>query len=183
VRLGTAAVIALTLALPLGACSDTSGFGQVLLFSSDVKLAAPTADSATVPSALDITQENVGRYPERISDAGQWDVALRQSGGALYLHPLPATLRRVAAGLVGPESRSFDDLDEAPSSSHYSDSTVVVQEGSSYFLKSRQVVSQFGTACVFYAKAKAKEVNAAAGTATFTVTVNETCNDRRLKED
>jgi hypothetical protein len=182
VRLATAVLSLAALALPLAACDGNSAFGQVLLFTKDIKLAAPTVDSASVASALDLTTDAATRFPEQSADAERWDVALRKEGGALYLRPLPATLRHQAAGVIGPDSRDFDALKTAPSSSHYADSLVVVQAGASYFLKSRQSLSQFGSACLYYAKAKATEVNVAAGTATFTVTLNETCNDRRLVE-
>jgi hypothetical protein len=182
VRLVIASVLSFALAVSLGACQDDPyGLNQVLIAQDTVKLAAPTADSLSVGSALDVTTANAVRFPERSSDAQAWDVALRQSGGQLYLRPYPGSPTQIGAGIVGPTSDVFESVKTAPSRNQYGDSAVVVQEGKTYLLRSRQF-AETGVVCVRYAKITPVLVNAAAGTARIAVATSAQCNDRRLKE-
>jgi hypothetical protein len=182
VRLVTASALAFALAAPLAACNDDPyGLNQVIIAADTVKLAAPTADSLTVGSALDVTSTNATRFPERSSDALAWDVALRVSGGQLYLRPYPGSVSQIGAGIVGPTSDVFADVKTAPSRNQYGDTTVVVQEGKTYLVRSRQF-GESGIVCVRYSKITPVEVKPAAGTVRLAVATNVGCNDRRLKE-
>lgn len=182
-RLVLASVVAFGVAASLAACNDDPyGLNKVTLSTdSAVKLAAPTADSANVGSALDVTTANAARFPERSSDAQAWDVALRQSGSTFYLRPYPGMSTQIGAGINGPTSDVFADADMAPSRTQYGDTAVVVQQGKTYYVRSRQF-GELGVVCVRYAKVTPVAVVPAAGTVTLLVTTNVGCNDRRLKD-
>ena len=181
-RFAIAAAVALFGALALGACNDSTGVQDGVVTRDTLKLAAPTVDSASVASALDFTVGAAPRFPERTADAGLWDVALRASGGQLYLRPAPAVGARVGAGVIGPTSDVFENVKTVPSRSNYGDTAVVLQPGKTYLVHSRQGVDAYGSACFYYGKMTVLEANAAAGTARFAARVNTTCNDRRVSE-
>jgi hypothetical protein len=145
-------------------------------------LAAPTADSAATPSAIDVASVSHARFPERSSDALLWDVALRKTGGALYFRPYPGSGTQIGAGINGPTSEDFAKLKTAPSRSNYGDTTVVVQEGKTYTVRSRQV-AEVGTVCVHYAKLSPLVANVAAGTVRIVLVSSAQCSDRRLTDD
>ena len=133
-RLVLASVVAFGLAASLAACNDDPyGLNQVTLATdSAVKLAAPTADSSIVGSALDVTTANAARFPERSSDAQSWDVALRQNGSTFTFRPYPGSSTQIGSGIIGPTSDVFADASEAPSRTQYGDTAVAGQEGKTY---------------------------------------------------
>jgi hypothetical protein len=182
VRLVTASALAFALAASLGACNnDPYGLNAVTLAADTVKLAAPTADSANVGSAFDVTSTTGARFPERSADAQAWDFSVRQVGAQLYFRPYPGSQNQVGAGIIGPTSDVFADVKTAPSRNQYGDTAVVVQEGKTYLLRSRQF-GESGVVCVRYSKITPVEVKPAAGTVRLAYATNVGCNDRRLKE-
>ncbi|HET6764848.1 MAG TPA: hypothetical protein VFH27_14285 [Longimicrobiaceae bacterium] len=181
-RFAIAASVALFGALALGACNDSTGVQDGVVSRDTVMLAAPTVDSVALPSALDLTLSGAGRFPERSSDAGQWDVALRLVAGQLYLRPASGTGTRLGAGILGPTSDQFEQLKTVPSRSNYPDSTVLLQVGKTYQVHSRQGVDIYGGSCYYYGKLTPVALNPAAGTARVALRVNSTCNDRRVSE-
>lgn len=182
-RLVLVSVAAFGLAASLAACNnDPYGLNQVTLATDTAaKIAAPTADSASLGSAIDITNSNIARFPERSSDAQSWDFALRQSGSTFYFRPYPGSVSQIGAGLIGPTSDVYASADMAPSRTQYGDTAVVVQPGKTYYVRSRQF-GELGVVCVRYAKLTPIAVSPVAGTVTLSVTSNVGCNDRRLKE-
>lgn len=171
----------------LAACGDSTGFRIDPILSTDtVEIAVPAPQNAELPTALDITSAGSGirggRFPERASDAGEWDFALRARGGSLVLVP---------AGALGLQSRAsitralpnttFDELVEAPGrTSFVSDSAVALQTGSVYAARSRLISSGFGGSCEQYAKLQPLVVDPALGRVRVLITTNERCGDPRL---
>lgn len=188
-RLGLSAIALLVaVGASLSACGENPfTAGDAVILSDTVKLAAPTADSANVGSALDVIFENAVRFPERVGDAGNWDVALRVEGGALVLRPITTQAGFVGSSVLT-DARTYESIKSAPGSGAFADSinatqgnhTIPLEQGKTYLLRSRQYLETGVGVCVRYAKISAVEVNAAAATARFAVTSNGICNDRRL---
>jgi hypothetical protein len=186
-----AAPFALSLSLVLGACDDPTGFGKPEILEDTVLIAAPSATTADLPSALDVTPGGLGsvgggKFPERQPDAEQWDVALRVRGGELVFAPPSALgltsgqLRR--AGITEPiTDRAFEDLTEAPSSGRYkTDTPVPVRTGAVYGVRSRASL----TGCsAYFAKIQPLEVNPARGTVRLRVATSGFCGDTRLSRE
>lgn len=180
--LGTLGSLVLT-----AACDDSTGFRiDPLLTTDTVEIAAPTAQNADLPTALDVTVMGVGirggRFPERASDAGEWDFALRVRGGELVLLPARALGLESRASITRAlPNQTFDSLVEAPGSSSFvSDSAVVLREGSVYAARSRATRSDFGGACEQYAKLQPLTVDRALARVRLQITTNERCGDPRL---
>lgn len=186
--------LALFFAVALGACNDSTGLGNVDIVEDTVLLAAPSLAAAdTLPSALDVASggfgaEGVGggRFPERVADVENWDVALRIRDGELRFFP-----PRALGFARGPQSRAaitrpitgrtLEEVREAPASSAFlADSSVQVVQGAVYVVRSRQVGGCFGP---FYSKIRPLEVNRAAGTVRVAVATTTPCGDQRLFEE
>ena len=169
----------------LGACGDDPLFPDVTLSVDTVTLTVPGADQ---PSALDLVQAQppftLLRRPELLRDAGEWDIALRRGDTGLVLRPYEAPGSPYRGAGVGTASQDYDRISEAPrGSGSYSDAGLPATQGGVYFLRSRQYPNSNGALCVNYAKAKLLSVDAAAGTAQVAVTLNDNCDDERLKDD
>lgn len=176
----------------LAACEDpNAGLFDPLIQEDTVDLAVPLADT-DVPTALDVAYASSpirGRYPELVSDAEQWDLALRRDGAALVLAPAgvygfqnPVGGASTAA-VTRPLQRSFDEVIEAPGqSSLLRDSTVAIAMGGVYVVRSRRTAAAFG-GCENYAKVQPLALDAAAGTVKLRVVGNARCNDPRLATD
>lgn len=179
----------------LAACGDPNAPAfEAQIVADTVTLVAPDASGPVTPddagSALDIASSSAGfisvRRPERVSDAGQWDVALRRRGGELVLVP-PAALRlggaQARAAITGVEG-GFDDLREVNTRTTFTpDSVVVLRPSAVYLLRSRDVpCGGFGGGNHF-GKLEVLALNPTAGTAQFRVAANRRCSDPRLVAD
>lgn len=178
----------------LAACGDPNAPGfEAQLVTDTVTLVAPDASGPVTPddagSALDIGSSSAGfisvRRPERVSDAGQWDVALRRRGGDLVLVP-PAALRlggaQARAAITGVEG-GFDDVREVSTRTTFApDSVVVLRPSAVYLLRSRVVNCGLGGGNHF-AKLEVLALNPVAGTAQLRVAANRRCSDPRLVAD
>ena len=184
-------LLALFSAVVLGACNDSTGFGRVDIVEDTVLLAAPSSAAAdSLPSALDVTVVagltiGGGRFPERVGDVENWDVALRLRGGQLQFVP-PRALGfergvQARAAITRPMTgRTFAEVRQVPASSSFlADSAVQVVQGAVYVVRSRQP-SCFAP---YYAKIKPLEVNAARGTVRVAVATATPCGDQRLVEE
>lgn len=174
-------LLALPLSLALGACEETSLFGEVRLVADTVTVGTPTGPSG-LPSAIDIAREAgiepLLSRPETLTDAGRWDFAVRQAsaGAPVVLRAFRPVQGTGAAG-IAPSSRDFDQVDEAPRGGGYQSEPVTLVQGATYLLRSRRY-----SACVSYGKAKVLALDAAQGTATLALVVNENCDDERLAD-
>lgn len=172
-------------ALAATGCDDTTNFNIDPLLATDTVEIAAAGVPGGLPSALDVTATSGvifgGRFPEREEDAEQWDVALRLRGGSLFFVPAAALgLDSRAAVTRALQNETFESLVEAPGRDAFlSDSSVVVQQGAVYAIRSRQLSNAFG-ACTQYAKIQPLSVNVATGRVRLQITSNERCEDPRL---
>lgn len=185
-RFRTAALaLLLPLAATLAACDDPFGGREPIIASDTVTLAAPTSDSLTLGSALNLIGPGLVVFPERIGDAfpqPNWDLALRAVDGQLLLRPSPTDTRRIGSRITRARDVDFEDSGRAPERrEEYEVAPVALEVGRVYFVRSR-TYGQVGVRCVNYAKIQPLAVNPAAGTARLAVVSNGVCNDRRLTD-
>ncbi len=170
----------------LSACED-SGFLATLILSADTTAIGVPGGNAE-GSAIDIVRSSgdfdLLRNPEQLTDAEQWDLALRRTaGGGLVFRPFtPVASSLRGAGIIV-SNRGFLELDEAPrGTTAYGTDPLPVTLNGVYLLRSRQFLS--GSAlCVKYAKLQVLEINQAASTVRFAIVINEGCDDERLTDD
>lgn len=183
-RLAAAIVLSGTVA----GCEDSTGTEVPLFLVTDtVEVFAPIAGNAGLPTAVDITGNQSGgvvggRFPELSRDALQWDFAVRIRDGELVLVPaavvgIPNSRAGVTRALEG---ETFESVREAPPQVTFLTDTVIVMEtGSVYAARSRDVPTTFGGACTYYAKLQPLEVDVATGALRFQIVSNQ-CGDPRL---
>jgi hypothetical protein len=187
-----AIVAAIPLALLFAACDSTGTDFDPLIATDTIELAAPTAGSG-LPSAVDITALSGfivgGRYPEEISDAGEWDLALRLVGGELQFVPAGSIGildpgGRSRAGITQPlTGRSFESVTQAPNQGSFvTDRGVPVRVGEVYAARSRLTLC-LSSAVEQYAKLQPLEVDLAAQRVRFRIQTNSRCADQRLSEE
>lgn len=177
-------------ALSLAACDDTTGIGEAVIVHDTVTIGAPSVVADSVPTALDVASLDQisilgGRFPERPSDANDWDVTLRLQNGTFSLLPRGAVgVESNRAGITDPiAGTTFEDLDEAPASSRFKTGTgVPVALGSVYVVRSR-VFACGGFSGFQFAKIQPVAVDVAAGTVRLAVATSFRCQDNRLSED
>jgi hypothetical protein len=190
VRHRVVAFIALSFAVLAAACEDpNAGLLDPALVTDTIQVSAPTPVGGSVPSALDLSALTL-RFPEKETDAANWDLALRVRDGQLVFLPAgyfgiqdPASAPgvRSKAGITHPiTDQTLESLREAPASDRFvTDSAVVMQVGALYAARSR------GRSCGFttgynYAKIKILSADAATGQLSLVITVNQNCGDLRL---
>jgi hypothetical protein len=173
-------------ALLTGACDSTDFRIDPLLYTDTVEIAVPTAENADLPSALDVTvysgELRGGAFPERASQAGEWDFALRRREGGLAFVPGTVLGLRTQASLTRAlEDETFESLIEAPGrTSLVRDSAVVLRQGAVYAARSRIFTTLFGTTCEQYAKFQPLAIDPSLGRVRLQITTNERCSDPRL---
>ena len=153
------------------------------------RLVTLTVPGGDVASALDLARVQppytLLRRPELVRDASSWDFALRRTeAGGLALRPYdaPGSPYR-GAGIVA-TTEDFDRINEAPrSTGRYGEEPAPVAVGTTWYLRSRQYPAVTGQICLKYAKARALEVDAAAGTVKLALVLNDNCDDERLEDD
>lgn len=177
----------LVLAAALAACNDTTAFQiQPQIFTDTVQLAASGApDADALPTALDISVQGNGvvggRFPERLSDAGQWDFLVRVKKGAIVLVPSGALGIESRAGISAPiAGANFETLNQVPKNTTFGiDSATALTNGAVYAVRSRFFSNGVST-CQQYAKLQPLAVDPAAGRVTLRVATNAVCGDQRL---
>lgn len=173
-----AGLLLLPAAALMGGCDDTF-LGDPILARDTAFVAAPTSESGRA-TAIDLSNGNAPRRPEFPFDAQQWDLQLRQNGGAFFLAPIQNNTVRRGAG-VRAATGEFEQIDEAPRDRDtYSNEPIAVTEGSVYFAHSRDIT---GAGCHKWAKLRILDLDAAAGTADLVVVSNQSCDDERLTLD
>jgi hypothetical protein len=175
---------ALFAASALGACDDDPLFPDVEISTDTVTLTVP---GTTAASALDLARAQVPftllRRPERVEDAGEWDIALRRGGAGLLFYPFDQPGSPFRGAGIRLSSDDFDTIDEAPrGTTAYGEQSVAVIVNQVYLFRSRQYPTSGGL-CVNYARAKVLSTDAAAGTARVALVINRNCDDERLQDD
>ena len=172
-----AALVLLPAAAVLGACSDPLANSQLIRLDS-LSLAAANGPS-TLPSAVDIVINNAPSFPELPSEAGNWDLQVRQQGTTFYLVPNPGNGTFRGAGLQK-TSRTIESPGKAPiTSASYTRTQVAVAPGDVYYVQSRQSNSVCGT-LPKYGILKVISTVADSGVAHLAVLSNQSCADERL---
>lgn len=188
VRLNRFAGVVLACFTTLIGCDDPSGIDfSPMLVQDTVVIAAPLPQNAALPTALDITGDNSGsvgggRFPERPSDAQNWDFAVRIRDGQLALVPARAIGLDSRAAITQPlVGETFEGLREAPGQSTFTSTEhVVLTEGAVYVARSRETSGGFLGVCVQFAKLSPLEVDVEQGLVTLQIVTNEQCGDPRL---
>ena len=164
-------------AASLAGCDDPLGLDDPVIQTDTITLAAPTSASA-LPSAIEITNFNVLRFPELPAQALAWDFQLRQEGSTFLIAPVQQVDRFRGAG-IQPADRDIEQVQEAPRArDSYTRTPLAVTVGQTYYLQSRQTRSL----CVKFGALKVLSVDPAAGTARIVVRSNQNtnCDDERL---
>ncbi len=180
--------VGLVLAFSAGltGCSDSTGLDFAPILVSDTVLLA-VAPNSELPTALDVTADGLGgihggRFPGRPADALQWALVVRNREGPITL--LPARALGISSGAaITPAitGQTFEGLREAPGASTFVlTEPVVMQVGSVYVIRSREISGTLGLTCIQYAKVQPLEVDRAAGTLRLRIVTNEQCGDPRL---
>jgi hypothetical protein len=138
-------------------------------------------------SAIDIVRAggdfDLVRRPELLTDAEQWDLALRSTPDGLVFRPFAPVASQFRGAGIAVATRAFDAVDEAPrGTSSYSTDPVPVTLNGVYLLRSRQFTSG-SVLCVKYAKLQVVAIDQAASTVRVAVVINEGCDDERLADD
>jgi len=175
-----AALALLPLAAALTACDDPFSSGLDLIQLDSMNLATLGGPSAVGATAVDIAVNNTPVFPEVPSQAGNWDLQVRQSGTTFYLVPNPGDGSARGAGLQK-TTRSIENPGEAPrESDSYTRTQVAVVPGDAFYVQTRQRNPQCGLASKF-GLVKVVSVSADSGTAKLAVLSNQVCNDERLE--
>ena len=166
-------------ALSVAACDD--GFGPQAWDDTPrvfTLFSASRPDLLGQPSAFDAVSLQVVEV-EAPSAAGNWDVVLGEQNGQLVLIPAAAFEGQNSRdGIATITGQTFESLTEAPGdTARYSSAPVPIQTGGVYVLRTRRYACSFSSASNF-AKLLATAVDAAKGTASFSVVRNPYCNDR-----
>lgn len=176
----TAALALLVAATRLAACGGdpfradwTQNPDTAVLFS----LARPEIN---LSSAFDF----VGRRTvevQRPGATGSWDLLLdSRDGNLVFLSPGALGIDSDAA-IARLESRTFDEVEEAPSdtAAYVRDEPVPLETGSVYVIRTRLSRTTFRL-CNFFSKLEPLAVDTDRGSVTFVFDGNPFCDDRRL---
>jgi hypothetical protein len=168
------------------ACGDpTRGFFDPAMVSDTFEIGVPGIAPAGMASALAITVSggfiDGPRFPERASDAGNWDFAVGIRDDQIVFLPPRAFGFDDRAGIIGPlAGRTMSDLHDVPSAATFETETPVpVSEGEVYVVRSREFSSGFG-GCVQYGKFEPIEVDTEGGVVRIVIETNARCYDTRL---
>ncbi|MFL5381370.1 MAG: hypothetical protein ACJ8GN_02465 [Longimicrobiaceae bacterium] len=174
-----AALALLPVAAGLTACDDPLGNGLNFIRLDSLTLAAVNGPSP-LASAVDVAVQNRPSFPELPSQAGLWDLQVRQSGATFSLLPNPGNGSFRGAG-VQKTSRTLENPGEAPrEASAYTRTQVAVSAGDVYYVQSRQQNPECGTVPK-YGMLKVVSTVADSGVVHVLVLSNQSCNDERLK--
>ena len=172
-----AALVLLPFAALVSGCGDPFGSTQLIRLDS-LSLASVNGPS-TLPTAVDIVLNNAPSFPELPSEAGDWDLQVRQQGTTFYLIPNPGNGSFRGAGLQK-TSRTLDNPGDAPiHSASYTRTEVAVAPGDVFYVQSRQSNSICGSVPK-YGILKVISTVADSGIAHIAVLSNQSCADERL---
>lgn len=165
-------------AVAAGACDDPLASDRpYIMDTAEIRSIARTDPGQTgLPSAFDFSPT-----PAPISvvvespGSGGWDIVLSEEDGELVLVPAGRVPGQGDAAITVDTDRAFDQIFEAPEAAAFDTVPVPVQAGAVYLVRTRPV-----SGCVFYAKVRPTDVNAADGLFRFEYVVNPNCNVRSL---
>jgi len=174
-----AALALLPLAAGLTACDDPLGDGLNFIRLDSLTIAAVNGPSP-LASAIDVAVQNRPSFPELPSQAGSWDLQVRQSGSTFYLVPNPGNGNFRGAG-VQKTPRTLENPGEAPRNADaYTRTQVTVSAGDVYYVQTRQQNPECGTVPK-YGMVKVVATVPDSGVARLAVLSNQACNDERLR--
>jgi hypothetical protein len=171
-------------ALPLlfAACNDDFGPGDwSAVPDTTVLYSASRPEHLRRPSAFDFV--SLARVAiEGSAATGAWDFVVLEDDGGFVMVPEGALLGTTSrAGIATTTESTLEAVRTAPNdTAAFRRVPVAIQEGAVYIMRSRRTTCSFFGSGVYYAKIRALEVNAAAGTFEFEVVRNPNCNDRDL---
>ena len=174
-----AALALLPLAAALTACDDPLSNALNFIRLDSLTLAAANGPSP-LASAVDVAVQNRPSFPELPSQAGLWDLQVRQEGSTFYLVPNPGNGSFRGTG-VQKTSRTLENPGEASrKASDYTRTQVAVAAGDLYYVQSRQQNPECGSVPK-YGLVKVISTVADSGIVHLAVLSNQSCNDERLK--
>ncbi len=134
-----------------------------------------------LPSAFNFL-EGVAVELQEPGATGTWDLVLDTQDGQLVFLPPGALGITSEVMVLEVPGTDFDDVTEAPADStlYSRDQPVPVETTSTYVLRTREGVTQFGGRCVFYGKFQPTAADPALGTVTLQYDVSPLCNDLGL---
>lgn len=163
-------------AASLTACGDAFGGLDPLIRTDSFTLAAPSGLS-TRPSAVDVADNVLLSYPERPSQAGAFDLQVRQNGSTFVLVPSQPSGRLRGAGLQK-TTRTVEAAGKAPREvSGYTRTEVPIAVGETYFVQTRPVCSTTSK----YGILRVVALKPDSGIVTLKLRSNQNCDDERLE--
>ncbi len=172
-----AALVLLPAAASLAACGDPFGGVEALVRADSIVLASANSASP-LPSAVDIADNVRLTHPELPTDAGAFDLQVRQSGSTFTLVPSPGNGQLRGAGLQR-TTRDIADPGNAPREvAGYTREAVQIAAGETYFVQTRPACNISSSK---YAILKVLALDPAAGTVTIRMVSNQMCDDERLE--
>lgn len=174
-----AALVLLPLAAGLAACDDPFASAGNFIRLDSLTLASVNGPSPRA-TAVDVAVQNRLSFPELPSEAGGWDLQVRQSGASFFLVPNPGNGSFRGAGLQR-TTRTLDNPGDAPrQSASYTRTELAAAPGDLFFVQSRQQNPECGT-LPKYGILKVLSTVADSGLMRIVLISNQTCNDERLK--
>ena len=176
-------VVILALAVLSTACGDDD-FGFIdwaAVPDTTLLYSASRPDLLRMPAAFDFV--NVQRVViEGERSVGTWDMVLVEQDGVFQMAPESfVTGSDSRAGIATTGATTLEDVREAPSdTSSFRRTPVPIQAGEVYVVRTRRTQCFTLNTGVRYAKLRAIELDAAAGTFEFEVVRNPNCNNRSL---
>jgi len=175
-----AALVVLPLAAALTACGDPFGSGLEFIRLDSMTLASLGGPSEIGATAVDVSVNNSPSFPELPSQAGNWDLQVRQTGATFYLVPNPGDGSFRGAGLLKTSHTIANPGDAPRESDSYTRTAVAVAPGDAFYVQTRQANPQCQVTPK-YGLVQVVSVSADSGTARLAVLSNQACNDERLK--
>ncbi|HEU4557033.1 MAG TPA: hypothetical protein VFS20_04260 [Longimicrobium sp.] len=176
-----AALALIPAATLLGACDDPFGGVDPVLRADSIVLSSANTTASTRPSAIDIANNVRLTRPERPTEAGLFDLQVRQSGSVFSLVPSPpgGTLR--GAGLQRTTGSTLENPGEAPREVEgYERDAQPVAVGDRWFVQTRAGAGGCGTTSK-YALLQVVAADPATGLITLKIISNQSCDDERLE--
>jgi len=138
-----------------------------------------------LPSAYDLLS---GFHGQRVAvetpgSSGNWDFVLTESDGKLYLSPAGIIKDLgLGSGIAPLPGETFESVTKVPgAAARYQDTTsVALEEGVVYAVRSRRYYGLVGESCVLYGKLAPIDIDHAAGVLRFEIIRNPNCNDRSM---
>ena len=168
-------------ALILSACGDDPFLVRWEEFPLESEIYALDRGELNRASAFNMLDRR-GVVVEDPQTQGRWDFAVeREGGGMVFVPPRVLGVISTAGVAVIPQAR-LEDVREAPADSirYATTTTVPVELGNVYVIRTHQQSGVFGAPCVYYGKVEPLEVRMDEGVFRFRHDVSPDCNNRSL---